>query len=376
MDWLANYFIDNFILLVLSVIMVIIAIQRYKQHPKISVCTISIIFIAIILSITNRVQEYGRVAGYPYLALTMGILGYTLRPVCIFLVIVMDEKIVPKKLRWLTALPLWINLVIYLLSYIPGTGDIIFGYGYSEIDGVYHFTGGFLRFSSHVVSALYLLFLLYISFANLRAKHMTHALAVLICAISVVVAVIIEVLDSYGSVQLLNVTIVTSTAVYYLFLYMERTQIDTLSGLFNREMYYRDVTKMSSSATGVIQFDMNGLKYINDNFGHLEGDKALRTIANSITKSVKRNMYAYRLGGDEFLVIANGGTEEDIKTVVERFKSNLKDTNYHCSTGYAYRKDKSIPFTDLLVEAEKNMYLDKEEFYKTSKIERRRGEKA
>ena len=92
MDWLANYFIDNFILLVLSVIMVIIAIQRYKQHPKISVCTISIIFIAIILSITNRVQEYGRVAGYPYLALTMGILGYTLRPVCIFLVIVMDEK--------------------------------------------------------------------------------------------------------------------------------------------------------------------------------------------------------------------------------------------------------------------------------------------
>ena len=108
MDWLANYFIDNFILLVLSVIMVIIAIQRYKQHPKISVCTISIIFIAIILSITNRVQEYGRVAGYPYLALTMGILGYTLRPVCIFLVIVMDEKIVPKKLRWLTALPLYL----------------------------------------------------------------------------------------------------------------------------------------------------------------------------------------------------------------------------------------------------------------------------
>ena len=157
---------------------------------------------------------------------------------------------------------------------------------------------------------------------------------------------------------------------------MERTQIDTLSGLFNREMYYRDVTKMSNSATGVIQFDMNGLKYINDNFGHLEGDKALRTIANSITKSVKRNMYAYRLGGDEFLVIANGGTEEDIKTVVERFKAHLKDTNYHCSTGYAYRKDKSIPFTDLLVEAEKNMYLDKEEFYKTSKIERRRGEKA
>ena len=129
---------------------------------------------------------------------------------------------------------------------------------------------------------------------------------------------------------------------------------------------------MGERATGVIQFDMNGLKYINDNLGHLEGDKALSTIALIILKSTKRSMYAYRLGGDEFTVVVNNSSEEEIQKAITKFKENLAKTPYHCSIGYAHRQDKNIDFIDLLKEAEKKMYQDKEEFYKNANFERRK----
>ena len=133
---------------------------------------------------------------------------------------------------------------------------------------------------------------------------------------------------------------------------------------------------MGHRITGVIQFDMNGLKYINDNYGHMEGDRALSTIAEVISKAAKRNMYVYRLGGDEYIILCHNGTEEDIIETVTRFKELIGKTEYHCSYGYSYRpKNKEITITELLKEAEKKMYEDKERFYKNASIERRVAEK-
>ncbi len=371
MDWLKDYFVSNFILIFLSLVMLIIAIQRFRQHTKISLCTIIVVAIALTLSITIRVQEFFRVSGSLYGTLTMGILGYVSRPCCVYLLILMSEKFIPKKHIWITFMPLILNLTVYLFAYIPGSDEIIFGY-YVGTDNMLHFGGGPLRFTSHIISALYLCFLLYISLTNLRARHLEHGVAIFICSIFVVTSVLIEMFDSNGEIELLNVTIVSGTMVYYLFLYMERTQIDTVTGLFNRETYYRDSLKMGEKATGVIQFDMNGLKYINDNYGHLEGDKALTTIASLILKSTKRNMYVYRLGGDEFIVIVNSSLETEITKSIAKFKDSLAKTNYHCSVGYAYRKSNES-FEDLIKIAEQNMYKDKEEFYKNARFERRKA---
>ena len=94
MDWLKDYFVANFILIFLSLVMLIIAIQRFRQHRKISLCTIIVVGIAVILSIASRVQETLRLHGSLYGTLTMGIVGYSLRPCCIFLLILMSEKFI------------------------------------------------------------------------------------------------------------------------------------------------------------------------------------------------------------------------------------------------------------------------------------------
>ena len=130
---------------------------------------------------------------------------------------------------------------------------------------------------------------------------------------------------------------------------------------------------MEKAITGVIQFDMNGLKYLNDNFGHLEGDKALSTIANLIVECSTRNMYVYRMGGDEFLLIAIKTSDEQIQNTVHKFKEKLKETPYFCSIGYMHRDDKSISIDDLLKQAEKYMYEEKARFYEKSPFERRKN---
>ena len=376
MNIIGTFAINYFILLCVSLVMFANSIVRFKQHPRISLYTILIISNALLLAVLVTVNEYAKTQNLVVLATIMSALGYAIRPVCIYFFILMSGQITPKN-KWffVSYIFLIINALVYVFAFIPATKEAIF-YFSPDSDGL-HFHGGLLRFSSHIISALYLLYLLYISFSKINSKHLLHGITILSCSLFVVLAVVIEsFFNESGKIELLNTTIAVSTMVYYLYLYIEKIQIDTLTGLFNRETYYHDVQKMEKSIDGVIQFDMNGLKYINDNFGHIEGDKAIATIAKVVVKSAsKRSMYVYRLGGDEYIILANNCQEKDIIETVNNFKTNIANTPYHCSIGYAYRENKNTSLEDLTKQAEINMYIDKEEFYKNAQFERRKADK-
>ena len=368
------YIIKNFILICLSIVLYINSILRYKQHKRISQCVIAITSIAIYLSISNAISDYTKSQNNIIATTIISAIGYSIRPVCVYILILMSGFRVKKKYFFLTYLPLIINAVIYLFAFIPATKYAVFGFEPNGTGGI-SFFGGPLRFSSHIVSALYLGFLLYISISQLKGKHISHGLSILLCSLFVVAAVVIESFFSEdGSIDhLLNNTIVASTVVYYLFLYTEKAQIDVLTGLFNRETFYSDIKRMDKSITGVIQFDMNGLKYINDNFGHQEGDKALSTISSILYNNATRKMYVYRLGGDEFTLLAVNTTEDQLKEVIDKIKIQLEDIDYFCSMGYAYRSNPNTDIDTLLKEAEDKMYIDKANFYKTAKFDRRKA---
>ena len=96
----------------------------------------------------------------------------------------------------------------------------------------------------------------------------------MVCGVFVTAAVLIETFaPGSGDIEILNATIMVSTMTYYLYLFKRSVQIDTATGLFNRETFYRDLPRMTKSISGFIHYDINGLKYLNDNFGHDEGDK-------------------------------------------------------------------------------------------------------
>ena len=375
MNWFQSYIIQNFVLICVCVVLLIYAIQRHSQHKRISFYSILIVSLALVMSVADFLQEYFKATGSLAGTFICSLFGYSFRPVYIFLFILMSSKPKSWKFMLLTAIPLFVNFVIYLLGIVPGAQEYVVHF-FQNTDGTISWSGGqgVLRFTSHVVSFGYLIWLIFISLSMLKFKHISHGITILLCAVFVIGAVVIEsFFNSNDDVHLLNTTTAVCALFYYLYLYIERSQIDTLTRLFNRETYYHDVAKMDKSITGVIQYDMNGLKYINDNLGHLEGDKALSSIAEMILKSSGRKMYAYRLGGDEFLVLALDSDEESLQEAVKRFKEKVAETSYHCSIGYSYRSDRNQPIDNLLKDAEKKMYEDKAEFYKNSSIERRKA---
>ena len=380
MDWVKEFFLQNFFLICISVFLIVNSIIRYKQYKRISLFTISIVSLAFLLAVITLFQDYGRVKAIEPLAVSMTVLGYILRPVELGFFILMSNTGFKGKLSFLNYILLIVNVIVYIFAFIPITRDALFHYEViteGEKAGQLLYVGGPVRFCSHIISTIYLAYIIYVSFMSISSKHLAHGLTILTCSLFVILAVVLEAFfNKENDKYLLNTTIVIGAMCYYLYLYIEMTQIDTATGLFNRETYYRDMLKIDKNLSGVIEFDMNGLKYINDNFGHLEGDKALSKIAKVINQCSKRNMTAYRVGGDEFIILMVGGSEQDLIKVVESFKEEMSKTSYYCSTGYAYRnnKEKSISIEDLIKEAEKMMYKDKEEFYKSSPFKRRKAD--
>ena len=102
---------------------------------------------------------------------------------------------------------------------------------------------------------------------------------------------------------------------------------DMLTELYNRwgleehfQTFYNECIALKSGLT-FIAIDMDGLKYINDNFGHNEGDYGLKTIAYGLMCASTGDEICARTGGDEFIVLAKNYTEEKALKFIERART-------------------------------------------------------
>ncbi len=80
---------------------------------------------------------------------------------------------------------------------------------------------------------------------------------------------------------------------------------------------------------GVIFIDINGLKYVNDTYGHEAGDRLIKRVAHAVKGSIRENEndLAGRLGGDELLLFLNNVTANELDLVVERIRASIKIQN-------------------------------------------------
>ena len=93
---------------------------------------------------------------------------------------------------------------------------------------------------------------------------------------------------------------------------------DAMTGMYNRLGYQEltcrlfDEKREQGENLTVLFIDMDRLKYINDHFGHIYGDRAIKTIAETILKIIPGGAMAVRTGGDEFLIILEKTGEEEL----------------------------------------------------------------
>lgn len=104
---------------------------------------------------------------------------------------------------------------------------------------------------------------------------------------------------------------------------------DGLTGLHNRHLLREQLRLLQSLATrhgqpySVIAFDVDGLKRVNDTFGHEMGDLALRGFANIVRKTIRTSDIGVRTGGDEFLILVPLGGLEQARILTERLRDAL-----------------------------------------------------
>lgn len=142
---------------------------------------------------------------------------------------------------------------------------------------------------------------------------------------------------------------------------------DILTGLYNRTYFMsrlNEIDKNSKLPLSVIMGDVNGLKLINDLYGHELGDKYLIKISHILLKACPKNSLVSRWGGDEFTILLPKTSGEEVGEIMYRIRDKCNKTRFESivlsiSLGMAIKTDKKQKMEDILAEAENMMYAHK-----------------
>lgn len=137
---------------------------------------------------------------------------------------------------------------------------------------------------------------------------------------------------------------------------------DDLTGVYNRNAYNlyvsENIKNIKNKLIGIILFDVDNFKTINDTQGHLAGDMVLKNVAKNIAEIFPKPQHrVFRIGGDEFSVITKGISESEIiERLIDLTKNLEMDGNITLSKGYSIIKDnpeEAFKYADEMLYADK-----------------------
>lgn len=142
---------------------------------------------------------------------------------------------------------------------------------------------------------------------------------------------------------------------------------DHLTELYNRRFFEEEtkkIDKQDNLPISIIMCDINGLKMVNDSFGHKSGDELLIKAANTIKKACREKDIVARIGGDEFVILLTKTTAMESMQIANNIKelaSNEKVANMELSISYGYdtKTDDKQSIIEIIANAENHMYRHK-----------------
>ena len=152
---------------------------------------------------------------------------------------------------------------------------------------------------------------------------------------------------------------------------------DELTGLLNRRGFVSlapqniKIAQRANWEILLIYADLDGLKSINDTFGHEEGDKAIKESADLLRETFRTSDLIARLGGDEFAVLAINASRDSINTITDRLNANIayhnvtsRDYQFSLSFGIErFDSNHDISLNEMLKKADKALYEKKNSNY-------------
>jgi diguanylate cyclase (GGDEF)-like protein/PAS domain S-box-containing protein len=142
---------------------------------------------------------------------------------------------------------------------------------------------------------------------------------------------------------------------------------DYLTGLYNRRYYEEELHRLDvprNLPLTIVMGDVNGLKLVNDSFGHTSGDLLLQKAAQIIKSNCRTDDIIARFGGDEFVVLLPNTTAQETDIIIERIceglaKENINGIELSVSFGRVTKRNPEEPIELISKGAEDNMYKNK-----------------
>lgn len=143
--------------------------------------------------------------------------------------------------------------------------------------------------------------------------------------------------------------------------------IDNLTGLYNRTYFEEKLNELEDEEhlpLGIIMGDVNGLKLINDSFGHLEGDRLIKEIGSVLREVCGEEGYVFRWGGDEFMILMPHCDEDRCEGVITRIQQECSSREFSyiklsIALGGIVKKEKQENNYQLIKEVEEMVYRQK-----------------
>lgn len=264
-----------------------------------------------------------------------------------FMFAVLSEHRLRHEWQWM--IPGIINTVICLLTIKTGWVFVI------TADNV--FVHGPLYYMPMIVATLYLAATLRRTVRQLSRQPLYEVWLGLAVGLQIFVAFALVMIDH--CFELFNYTIPTTFVFYYTWVAVMQSKLDALTGALNRYSYEMDAKHFAKKKCGIIAIDMNDLKEINDSWGHLAGDNALKDLADVTYRYLPFAVKLYRLGGDEFVVLWPNVEEDRLLTLVEKLRVGLRQLPHGAAVGCYLKTDGNESIEEAMNKADQAMYQDK-----------------
>lgn len=146
-----------------------------------------------------------------------------------------------------------------------------------------------------------------------------------------------------------------------------------VTGIHNKKSLEKRLQELNDRSTtfgiGVMMFDLNNLKQVNDTYGHEKGDEFIQAFAYCLTRILNEHSFLARYGGDEFIIIQDNTSVDELKHMDLQLSALIQEYNVRASLPLSYAVGYEVSYRnhyfmmdDLINAADKNMYQDK--FYK------------
>lgn len=253
-----------------------------------------------------------------------------------------------------------LNVLISILSYNYG---LIFSVG--ELNS---YERGPVFFIPMGMTYIFFIVNFIIAYKNKNKINKTEYIIMVLFGVIPIISATIQIIFNgvlliWGSAGILIIA-------HYIYLQENLLRYDSLTGIWNRmtfECYFNNNYINKNREFALIYADINDFKEINDNYGHNEGDVALVNVANILRKSFKQGGQAARIGGDEFIIIADVSSEIELKEKIENVhfeldrlnKKNVGKYSLKVSLGYKRFNNNYFSLNEYIKEIDTLMYLDK-----------------